>query len=1549
MAATDQTYRNLKKVHVVFGVSCVLMLFSVIWMFVQDYNREYKTVQRQFANVEQARNLRVMLDQLPTGDDLEERINDAAKARKEYAQAQESLSEKAKALSGKREAADTNYRTIKGYYDSEASLYSIAVDDAGKETSPGRKQAAEEHLKRLKTALDKRSDELAKAKAELDAADLKLKQEVMDKLAEPKKKMEDAEDALKKMTASFDRFAKAAVQKGWTVGNSFRALPIIDGFESPYKAKQIVLNDLTIDYSFKQVPRYDRCTTCHLGIDRGMFDKASLTALTQPAGTLTDSLRKARRLLIERVNKGEDLGFDPRLLPTKVESINLTKGDITQYAAHPRLDLFVDSNSPHPMEKFGCTICHNGQGSATAFVLAAHTPADTRQTLEWKKSHDWEYQHDWEYPMHSSRFTESSCLQCHHQVTDLIRQGDKEEAPKLLRGYNLVKENGCFGCHEISGLKSGREVGPDLRTEPSPPLDWLSAADQDKAKADPLNPPGTLRKVGPSLRRLSEKTNEEWTRKWIQAPRAFREDTKMPHFYGLSNNTRDVLPDDQKKFPDAEIHAVAHYLFAESKASLKGDDTWRNYLIDTIEKHQKALDKGPIGDKDKKELLEAYRNFANLALLSNPLRHDEINRVAADQRRVLDRLMDLRQREQDLKRQDPPDELPAAEKAEAADAGKRLAELLDGKKADSLVSLARPVPIKDRIIDSDNHTVDAAVLKGGDAKHGEELFTKRGCLACHSHDKAPVQGDATFGPNLSRIRAKLGKGKGADDPDARRWLVQWLLNPNVYHPRTRMPVTFLKPADANDVAEWLLKQPAEGYTESDPTDPDTETLVDMARMYLSKAPGMTMADVNAFLPKGGKKDDLPPGIFDKERKKFISGDADEVKLFSDEGKKVSRDQLLWYVGKKSIGRLGCYGCHDLPGFEMAKPIGTALNDWGKKDPARLAFENADAFVHHHFNIVEERNDPKDPSKPDPKWRPEEVKENGKERLKPPFEEYFANEVEHQHRNGFLQLKLAEPRSYDYKRERAWDDRLRMPQFQFSRPHRMAAKTDKESDAEFMARKMDYDSHKTFEEALAREAVMTFVLGLVAEPIAGKYVYNPKPDRSAEVAGRQVIDKYNCAGCHQLRPGIYEFKPSRDALDRLDEWYKTAAKTAATDNVFPAHNAWVGTQSPYPERMWVYAVGAKPASKPRRDNPDVSENLLGLSLTQAVKFTNNDGLVRNIPAASYVEIPQRAMLNQTDPWGGTFTDMLVGGKDDNGIWKSYLAADPRFAGNPDKARATMPPPLIREGERVQTKWLYQFLLNPTPIRPEDHMTLRMPRFNMSPEESQALVNYFAGGAKLDNPGIGLTYPYETVPQREKRYWGDMSRQYVERLEKGKALEERMKPLEAIWLDEMKAEQAQLEAAVADLKKAEKKDEAKAVEDRIADLKKLIDKKDTAALRDQWKANEAYANDAYRLLTEKELCLKCHSIGSRKVSGAIGPPLDLAAERLRPDWVQHWLGQPRRMFPYDSGMPQPFERGNPKYQEYFLGDSYQQGVAVRDVLMDLSRIDALPVNRRYPPPK
>src|SRR5262249_34828953 len=145
--------------------------------------------------------------------------------------------------------------------------------------------------------------------------------------------------------------------------------------------------------------------------------------------------------------------------------------------------------------------------------------------------------------------------------------------------------------------------------EPWPPLDQLTAEEQAKVLSDPGNPPGTMRKVGPSLRRISEKTSEEWMRKWINSPRGFRPDTRMPHFYNVSNNNADVLPEDQTHFPDAEVSSIAYFLFAESKAYISGTDRFRQFNVDRL-KYLEGLERdNQLSDKQAKELIEVRRRL----------------------------------------------------------------------------------------------------------------------------------------------------------------------------------------------------------------------------------------------------------------------------------------------------------------------------------------------------------------------------------------------------------------------------------------------------------------------------------------------------------------------------------------------------------------------------------------------------------------------------------------------------------------------------------------------------------------------------------------------------------------------------------------------------------------------------------------------------------------------------------------------------------------------------------------------------------------------------
>jgi len=54
--------------------------------------------------------------------------------------------------------------------------------------------------------------------------------------------------------------------------------------------------------------------------------------------------------------------------------------------------------------------------------------------------------------------------------------------------------------------------------------------------------------------------------------------------------------------------------------------------------------------------------------------------------------------------------------------------------------------------------------------------------------------------HLSRIAAKLAPSLAT--PRTALWLVQWLLNPNIHHPRTGMPITQLEVREPPAIADW---------------------------------------------------------------------------------------------------------------------------------------------------------------------------------------------------------------------------------------------------------------------------------------------------------------------------------------------------------------------------------------------------------------------------------------------------------------------------------------------------------------------------------------------------------------------------------------------------------------------------------------------------------------------------------------------------------------------------------------------------------------------------
>ncbi len=99
------------------------------------------------------------------------------------------------------------------------------------------------------------------------------------------------------------------------------------------------------------------------------------------------------------------------------------------------------------------------------------------------------------------------------------------------------------------------------------------------------------------------------------------------------------------------------------------------------------------------------------------------------------------------------------------------------------------------------------------------------------------------------------------------------------------------------------------------------------------------------------------------------------------------------------------------------------------------------------------------------------------------------------------------------------------------------------------------------------------------------------------------------------------------------------------------------------------------------------------------------------------------------------------------------------------------------------------------------------------------------------------------------------------------------------------------------------------------------------------------------------MQCHQVGvfSASEKNKEGPPLALAHERLRPNWLTHWVDKPQRFLPYDSPMIMNFSATEPRWQALHAGTALQQIHAVRDVLMNFPRIADMPVNRLHSPEK
>ena len=276
MPATEETYRRQPTLHLVFAISSIAMLLATVWMVMADHLRPWKQVQREFQLIER--------EKLKASEkEKQEELNTKYKTQLDEIDAK---IEAANASAEERREPDSRWSS------NEISKLDAAAEDAGhaaavqEDRARQQAQSLRRHDRSRRGAagtslsFDGRGADRARARAtfrrssktaqaelkgqegrEREAAGQRRRARKGEGTAHARGRPREAGDRTERRSL---RWPAALVQQPMAF---LRSLPGID-LVPPTKIQQLSLPELTINYNFKEVPRYDRCQTCHQGIDR---------------------------------------------------------------------------------------------------------------------------------------------------------------------------------------------------------------------------------------------------------------------------------------------------------------------------------------------------------------------------------------------------------------------------------------------------------------------------------------------------------------------------------------------------------------------------------------------------------------------------------------------------------------------------------------------------------------------------------------------------------------------------------------------------------------------------------------------------------------------------------------------------------------------------------------------------------------------------------------------------------------------------------------------------------------------------------------------------------------------------------------------------------------------------------------------------------------------------------------------------------------------------------------------------------------------------------
>jgi mono/diheme cytochrome c family protein len=447
---------NIDFLNVVFAASSIFLFVCVVWMVWDDFDREWKNTQRRFTQLE----MEVTRQQLAAAEKgvdtrkmqgLQQKLAAAEKNVEANQERVNELQEQIAALNARLYRETQDYQFARATYDVNRYAFE-AARDAGRASDDAQAAIDAEFARVTELNLV-----VERTTAERDALARELGKYTGD-VAAIRKQIDEMQAEVRRLNTRLETIAPSLTK------TLLRDAPMTDFMAPTLKVQQVMLPHIVDDVNFTRVPKMDRCTTCHLAIDRRGYEN-----YPQP------------------------------------------------YRTHPNLGTYIGSDSPHPLNRIGCTVCHEGMGQSVTFRDAAHTPRNEEQEHQWVDERGWKEPHYWDYPMLPVGMTEASCAKCHREEA-MIPNGTS-----ITLAYATFERAGCYACHKTRGFEG-------------------------------------LRKPGPNLTKIESKLSPEWVENWIREPRAIKPATWMPQVWYNSNSSS---PQDAPR-NEAEIKATVAYLFANS-------------------------------------------------------------------------------------------------------------------------------------------------------------------------------------------------------------------------------------------------------------------------------------------------------------------------------------------------------------------------------------------------------------------------------------------------------------------------------------------------------------------------------------------------------------------------------------------------------------------------------------------------------------------------------------------------------------------------------------------------------------------------------------------------------------------------------------------------------------------------------------------------------------------------------------------------------------------------------------------------------------------------